>query len=390
MQEFDFNNISQFINQWDRNDKYFNMLRLMASLSHLFSESEIPYLDYRLTENLFCRYFNATNEARSCTAYDARFENIGIGIKTFILSKNNHSVEKIAEFNKLKKTLNDCKGKDLAIKLGMYRNDRIQFANNQYNVTESIYHIIGRKEGLLRIFNTPYEEIDISRIHLDKDDDTSCAFHDEKNEYIFNKSKSVLTKRFIVPKNFKDVKVDILEEPLELLEKLFSDNKEHTNYRNKKTKGTDFIILPLYAVKGNKKYVAEKSGLNQFNAGGRARNPLEVYIPVPAIIHKKYPQFFPDSNTPFDLILPNGNTISAKICQQGGKALMSNPNSALGDWLLKKVLNKKDYDPVTMDDLNRFGFDSVCIENTHTVDTTDRPVYKIFFSDTENSFDEFI
>ena len=35
------------------NDKYFSMLALMASLSNLFSESEIPFIHYRVTENLF-------------------------------------------------------------------------------------------------------------------------------------------------------------------------------------------------------------------------------------------------------------------------------------------------------------------------------------------------
>lgn len=107
----------QFLVSWQENQKYFDMLGLMASLSKLFSENTIPYLDYRLAENLFCKYFNAQNDARSCTAYDAHLGDFGVGIKTFTL-KNNISVEKIAEFNKLKPQLKDLKGKDLAIKLG--------------------------------------------------------------------------------------------------------------------------------------------------------------------------------------------------------------------------------------------------------------------------------
>ena len=88
--------MNNFITAWDTNAEYFEALKILASLSGLFADSTIPYLDYRLAENVFCRYFNAENEARSCTAYDAKINAIGIGIKTFIL-KNNQSTEKIAE-----------------------------------------------------------------------------------------------------------------------------------------------------------------------------------------------------------------------------------------------------------------------------------------------------
>jgi len=36
-------------------------------------------------------------------------------------------------------------------------------------------------------------------------------------------------------------------------------------------------------------FYADKSGLNQWNARGRDRNPNEVYIPIPAEIHKNFP-----------------------------------------------------------------------------------------------------
>lgn len=101
------------------------MLGLMASLSKLFSENDVPYLDYRLTENLFCKYYNAINDARSCTAYDARFVGLGIGVKTFILN-NNASTEKIAEFNKLRPHLVYLRGIELAKKLAEFRNSRCQ------------------------------------------------------------------------------------------------------------------------------------------------------------------------------------------------------------------------------------------------------------------------
>lgn len=367
------------------------MLRLMAQLSKLFSESKIPYLDYRLAENLFCKYYNAANDARSCTAYDARINAIGIGIKTFILKgSGDHSVEKIAEFNKLKKTLNDLSGIDLARKIAEYRNDRMEFANNQYDVKYSQYHIVGRIEGGLRLFNTPYEYVDLENIHLDKDDETSCSFNDGINEYTFNKSKSVLMKRFYVPTMHKDVSVDILEDPLALLEEFFGNKTPLIASQKKLQSGSDYVILPLYSYTSKKGYfVAEKSGLNQFNAGGRKRNELEVYIPVPKAIHNKFPHFFPKRDEPFSLMLPDNKILSAKICQDGSKALMSNPNSDLGEWILRKVLKKKAWQIVTMEDLDRLGFNSVTIENLHTIDDNGRKLYKIYFSDTNDNYRNF-
>lgn len=391
MQEYNYNNLEGFLTGWMSNDRYFDMLGLMAQLSRLFSESAIPYLDYRLTENLFCRYFEAMNDARSCTAYDARLGNLGIGIKTFILSKKNQSVEKIAEFNKLKKYLNDLTGIDLARQISIYRNERIQFANDQYDVTESQYHIIGRIEGRLRIFNTPYNKVDIDNIHLGKDDATSISFDDGIDEFVFNKSKSVLMKRFVMPNVYKDVDIDILEEPLELLEEFFLKKREGIVTARTRKKGYDYIMLPLYSRNSRLgKFVAEKSGLNQFNAGGRKRNENELYIPVPSTIQNTYSNFFPDRDTPFCLILPDGKELSAKICQDGGKALMSNPNSELGKWLLRKVLRKRPWDIVTIDDLNRLGFDSVCIEDLHQLNSRNERVYRISFADSEENYEQFI
>ena len=192
MQTSNFTNLKEFLNGWNSNDKYFEMLGLMASLSKLFSENDVPYLDYRLTENLFCKYYNAINDARSCTAYDARFSCLGIGIKTFILN-NNASIEKIAEFNKLRPYLADLKGEELAHKLAEYRNERMRFADDTFNVTESQYHIVGRISSLLRIFNVPYERINIDQIRNVKDKGKTLSFEDDKNSYTFNRSKTVLT-----------------------------------------------------------------------------------------------------------------------------------------------------------------------------------------------------
>lgn len=385
-----YGNLESFLNNWRNNSTYFEMLQLMASISRLFSESATPYLDYRLAENLFCKYYDAQNDARSCTAYDARLAGLGIGIKTFGL-KNGSSVEKIAEFNKLKPRLNGLNGMDLARQLGVFRNERMQFANNTYNVSETQYHIVGRQEGMLRVFNTPYELVDTEHIYDVNDTETSISFNDGRNEYSFNKSKSVLQKRFYLPKDYVEVPVKILEEPLELLSLLLRNQTETARIHRAEVKGYDYIILPLYSERGGVRNVPEKSGLNQWNAGGRRRNANEVYIPIPKSIHHSYPDFFPDRDIPFELRLPDGSVLSAKVCQDGGKALMSNPNSALGEWILRKVLRKKEGELVTIEDLNTYGIDSIKVVSTHEINLAGEQIFKLVFSNTDyESYSDFI
>lgn len=399
------NNISpllSFQNSWKSNQHYFKMLGIMASLSKLFSDNTTPYLDYRLAENLFCRYFRAQNDARSCTAYDARLSKLGLGIKTFILKEDDSSTEKIAEFNKLKSELDKLDGYDLAYKLGEFRNERMRFANDSYDVTQSVYHIVGRKDGLLRVFNTPYQEVDLSHITNVVSKKTGLSFSDGRNEYNFNRSKTVLMKKFIVSDDVINWPVQILDDPYQLIERLFSLNPasgEEDVIRQTATdsdlflprvkrKGRDYVVLPLYSTRDNK--VPLKSGLNQWNADGRARDEDEVYIPVPSSIHKNYPNFFPPREENFNLRLPDGQLLSAKICQAGGKALMSNPNRALGNWILRKVLHKAPGTLVTMADLNKFGIDSVYIEKQPLVNASESVEYKISFSDNYDGYESFI
>ena len=89
-----------FYNYKNKNEinLYRNYIQAIASLSGLYSESKIPYLHYRAVENVFCKSFQAENLSRADIAYDAKKQNIGIGLKTFI-SEKGVSSEKIAEFN---------------------------------------------------------------------------------------------------------------------------------------------------------------------------------------------------------------------------------------------------------------------------------------------------
>ena len=64
--------------------QYENLLKIMGALSRLLSDSDVPYLYYRMAENIFCKAFNAINLARSDISLDAKKMNIGLGLKTFI------------------------------------------------------------------------------------------------------------------------------------------------------------------------------------------------------------------------------------------------------------------------------------------------------------------
>lgn len=110
----------------------------------------------------------------------------------------------------------------------------------------------------------------------------------------------------------------------------------------------------------------DKSGLNQWNANGRPRNFGEIYIPIPKQIHKDYPNFFPKRDQDFDLQIPTGEIFKAKVCQQDSKALMTNPNKALSDWLLRKVLELAEGELATIEKLDELGFDSVIIMKDET------------------------
>lgn len=149
------------------------------------------------------------------------------------------------------------------------------------------------------------------------------------------------------------IKVDILTDPIDALRKISIANEDVV---------IDFsqsVIIPLYSIKNGEKIIFSKSGLNQWNAGGRARNYDEVYIPFNSTLREMYEGFFPPRDTPFEVMLPNGDTMSMKLCQENCKALMSNPNKALGKWLLRDVLKVPYGQIITYKDLLEIGIDSV-------------------------------
>lgn len=343
----------------ENNGNYLKLLSAVSKLSGLFSESAVPFINYRVAENIFCRSFDAGNLSRSDTAFDANYNSVGVGLKTFVCNTNN-STEKVAEFNSLSRVLADFQGKDLAHKLAEFRNERIDLANRLYNIESSLYHIVARKNNELVLFETDYDKIDIKNIHSVKQNNASLQFEDGKNFYSFNYSKSTLFRKFHIPQNAFRLPIEILEDPYTLLLELFED-KSLKSATDKFVRGVNFVILPLYGFQNKQKFVFEKSGLNQWNAGGRKRDFGEVYIPIPAEIHRQFPDFFPERDKLFELKIPTGEIFSAKVCQDNSKALMTNPNKALSDWLLRKVFQVKEGELLTIEKMNELGFDSVVI-----------------------------
>lgn len=348
----------------EKKEKYLEMLKIISSLSNLFSISDIPYLDYRVAENAFCLALDATNLSRSDCSIDAKYKDIGIGVKTFI-KNNGKTMQKIAEFNKDAVLFEGKSPKEIIKILAHLRNERLLTTKSIYGVKHLIYHFITRESGRLEINECPMDLVNLKRISGIKTNGNIINFRDDLNEYSFNRSKSTLYKRFYTDNVMKAIDVNILENPYDYIMQL---NNQVFDIKEK-TKTHPYIVLPLYSDKGSRN-VPEKSGLNQWNALGRTRNRNEVYIPIPSLINKKFPEFFPKRDTPFILHLPDGNEISSKVCQDNNKALMSNPNKALGEWMLRQVLGLKNGELLTYDRLLTIGFDSVVIYKNKDLDYT--------------------
>lgn len=380
-------------------ENYTSALKAIGAFSNLFSSSDKPFIQYRVAENAFCKAFGADNLARADVAYDAIINGCGVGIKTFVLSGSS-KIEKVAEFNSRSSELRMLEGLDLANKLADFRNERIEFADRLYNTQNRVYHIIGRDKLLIKVFETSYDLIDKNSIEILEETKSSLKFKDALNEYNFNFSKSVLMKRFVIPQECIEINVEILEEPINVLLNLAQSNlNKQTDAAKVKLQNAiglltqeelipfvDYVILPLYSPEAKKKLkepiVPIKSQLNQWNAGGRKRDPGEVYISIPSKIRNNAPDFFSEKDVIFNLKIPNGKVLSAKVCQDGSKALMTNPNKAMADWMLRDVLMLNENEVLTYDKLRKIGYDSVKItkstEHDYFIDFTKLDEYESF------------
>jgi hypothetical protein len=217
------------------------------------------------------------------------------------------------------------------------------------------------------------------------EDVKGIRFSDGENIYSYSKSKSVLLKKFDMA-NYKTLPPIALAIDQDIWKKiskslievsiqeaiLVTKTQDQVNQDfDKLVPGVNYVVLPLYGTRNSEKIVESASGINQWNAAGRPRKYGEAYIPIPAKVHQLAPGFFPERDQQFNLVLPNSkDSVPAKVCQQGSKALMSNPNDRLCRWLYRVIdSNFSDYDfdrppnrqPFTYGDLEKVGRDSVIV-----------------------------
>lgn len=369
-------------NQPDTNkENYKQMLTIIGQLSNLFSESDCPYLSYRAHENTFCKFLNAENLARSDCSADAKKDRIGVGLKTWMGNDD----QKVAEFGRLKKNYAHLTGLELVKQIAEYRNERIRVTKKLHGLDSMVYHVIKRVPGAMQILEGMFDEIDIDNIHLipEAGNENNTYFTDGIHRYHFSSSKNTLYMIFDFLEELDSFEVSILKDPYTFLLGAMQTGAEVATVLNTPRVSNPQLCLRLYSVNKHGKFVAEKSGLNQWNASGRARNPNELYIPYPSVDRNRNPNFFPPRDTSFNLHLPDGSIIPAKVCQQDNKAIMSNPNNLLGKWLLRDVFELPEHKLVTYKMLETFGIDSVIFtknsESDYSVEFSELGTYENFY-----------
>jgi len=351
--------------------KYKQLILGTAQLSPIFSENTKPYLPYRVVEKIFCKAFEASDETRKDVSVDAVKISEGIGIKTFLAKPSMRGTEKVAEFNNRAKFPLDLTDDGKLIRqVASYRNQRIEDTVKVYGLNNTVYHYVVRDVGKIYIAECPMLPIDFSSIKGVRKNRGSIAFRDKHFKYKFNISKSVLLMDFSYAEYFDAVEVaGFLDKAL--LNKALDELSEPETVDNSLLRKTDYVILPLYSTRTGS--VPLKSGLNQWNADGRPRHHDEVYIPIPRIVHQVKPGFFPPKDKKFKLITDDGIEMTAKVCQQGCKALMSDPNRDLGSWILRKKLKLSPGEIVSLKHLQDFNSDNVIIykmnETTYKINT---------------------
>lgn len=396
--------------------KYETYLKAVGSLSGLFSDNPKPLINYRTAEKLFNLQSGAEDVGRQDSSFDARIfgagnHSIGIGVKTFTAkTRSDSSTEKIAEFSKpaFVQLLSKMRGKKLALTVSEFRNKRVTSDALQLGIdlSNSYYHCVVRISGAVVLHEEPYALVNTEKLyptdsrgkkvsewptHLDG----HIYFGDGRNLYTFHRGKNVLHKRFDLSKSFTSspIKIEILGDAFSRIVKAFGEvglpnlagdagvlmpPPNFDVVANRVVLPPNFdvvanrVVLPLYSP--GKMVVQASSGINNWNAGGRARKFAEAYISIPSIVHKLRPGFFPSRDTKFVMALPNGERISAKVCQQGSKALMSDPNSSLCIWLYElidgsKVVAENRFTkrkPYTYQDLVEIGKDAVAVTKSNS------------------------
>jgi len=332
---------------------YLKLVRGSASLGRIFTATDIPLIPPGLAEIIFTKPFYGDLVAGEDKCVDVILNHSGIGIKTF---RGGNNSQKIAQFkNRERYPITENNPQTLAKEISEYRNQRLDETLTDYelNDNELFYHFTKRFNDRIEISECAMEKIDLNNIIIEQSSIASVSFSDNRNSYRYTIQDSQLYKRFPETDPLFKLRHEFLIEDIDERENLYFLIDLLT------TPGNQKVILPLYS---NNYIIHEKSGLNQWNAGGRERHENEVYIPIPRSIHVLNPNFFPQRDVVFNLTADNGNRMTAKVCQDGSKALMSNPNKDLGQWILRDVLNIEIRMLVTMETLIDRRIDSVIVE----------------------------
>lgn len=408
-------------------EKYVELLQAVASMSRLYSDNSVAYVDSRFVERLFIKSTGATDLSRLDKSFDALvLPDVGVGVKTFLSPNTRSKREKIAEFPRYAQDgeFLGLAPQQLAIKVARFRNNRVFSDANELaiDLDKSIYHCLIRTRNGAVIHEEPYETIDISSIRpTDKHGNLiprwpnqarGVFFTDGNSNYNYNTSKNVLFKEFKISSKPDVIELlifdDIFDRVLTWFDGIRASGFSVSDQAGKELlivdepvtqlPGKDYVVLPLYSTRGDKKNVPLRSGINQWNAGGRVRKFGETYIPIPQEVHRLCPKFFPSRDVKFDLILPNSNMgVPSKVCQAGGKALMSDPNTTLGHWIMKVLrpsLVDADFErptsakdkPFTYKDLISIGKDSVIVRKSKDLS---KARYSLEFAPLD-SYEEFI
>lgn len=166
----------------------------------------------------------------------------------------------------------------------------------------------------------------------------------------------------------KSAELQAIEQNLEEFLVANRDNEERLNIRES--------LMEYVKTLGNSDLLADVSKLLY-------RPKDEIYIPIPESnkFHKEHPDFFnarfgqtirendgviainaiPIEDRTFTLVLePSGEEIECFITQDNGKGIQSvNKQSILGDWILRKIFQLNEYEPLTNARLCEIGINSI-------------------------------
>lgn len=390
--------------------RYESLIKAIGSLSGLFGDGINANIHYRTVERLFIYTTKARDLTRKDKVFDAlvgkKFE-IGVGIKTFALQNKGakSKMEKVQELTRIagRGDLDRLPPERLALRVSEIRNKSIKSDSNQFGVdiSKSIYHCLIRLGDDAYIHEQPYPLIDLENLRpantrgkvlrrwSKAKSRSTIHFSDGKHHYSYHTSKNTLSMRFEFPDLLTGRRLDMTRIPdiWDVLDagQLFSafgdqpqkeTSKPLKNVASKGKPGIDYVVLPLYSLRKEGKRVEKKSGINFWNAGGRKRKYGEAYIPVPKAVHDVASGFFPRVGKYFLIQLPDRSSpVRASLCQENGKALMSEKNNELCQWLYKVLDPDISEDafkrpprrqPFEYNDLIEIGSDCIVVTKIHS------------------------